>query len=58
MFTSFAFFLVPLMLAVAGAVCGRARADTQLAGALAGLVLGIAGFAILARVFAKKKDVS
>ena len=58
MSVSVGFFLVPLILAVVGAACGRSNPHTQLAGAIAGLTLGTVCFAVLARLIAAKKEVA
>jgi hypothetical protein len=56
MTTAVAFFLAPLVLAVVGALCGGGNADAQLAGALAGLLLGTISSVLWARVFVAKKE--
>jgi len=51
-------FLLPLVLAVVGAVIGRFSPHAQLAGAICGLVLGTVCCVPLARFFAATKEVA
>jgi hypothetical protein len=55
---SLVFFLLPLTCAIAGAVCFHNVAHLQLVGTLAGLVIGLAAGAVIARVFTGRETVA
>jgi hypothetical protein len=48
---SLACFLLPLLLALGGAVCFHHSPATQLSGAVGGLAIGMFSWAVVARLF-------
>jgi hypothetical protein len=52
---SLAFFFLPLIGALVGAVCVRGSADLQLAGTLAGLVVGLVAGGVVGRAFVERE---
>jgi hypothetical protein len=53
--TSFALFLLPVMLAIGGAACAGERGAAQLLGGLTGLALGICGAIATARLLGRSR---